>query len=89
MEKILLDYLKKHAGEWIKKVQLYLVSDEAGYSPETCGRVLRELEESGKIRVDYYKGKFAPRLARYAFNPPKEIRRTVEIINDVPHIVYK
>ena len=69
MEEKLLQYLKEHEGEWFKKVQLYVYSDELGYSPESCGRYLRYLEEKGKIKVDYYDGKFAKHLAKYSYNP--------------------
>ena len=69
MEKILLHYLKENQGKWFKKVHLYLLADENGYSPETCGRTLRDLAEVGRIKVDYYEGKFAKHLAKYSFNP--------------------
>lgn len=88
MEKILLDYLKNHEGEWVKKVALYVLADEHGYSPETAGRDLRELAEGGKIKVKYYDGKFAKNLAMYSYNPPLEKIRRVKIINGLPTIVY-
>lgn len=69
MEQILLNYLKSNKGNWFKKVQLYVLADEYGYSPETCGRILRDLAESGRIKVDYYDGLHAKNLAKYAYNP--------------------
>jgi hypothetical protein len=69
MEEKLLQYLKEHEGEWFKKVDLYVYSDSEGYSPESCGRYLRYLVEKGKIKVDYYNGKFAKHLSKYSYNP--------------------
>lgn len=89
METLLLNYLKNHEGEWIKKVALYVIADEGGYSPETCGRTLRTLAENGKIVVSYYDGKYAKNLAKYSYNPPKELRKTVEIIEGKPTLVMK
>ncbi len=88
MEEILLNHLKLHEGEWVKKVQLYLVSDEAGYSPETCGRTLRKLEEDGTIQVSYYDGKFAKNLAKYSYHPPKEFKKKVVFIDGKPTLTY-
>lgn len=65
LEAKLLSHLDANIG-WHKKVSLYVLADQLGYSPETCGRCLRNAAESGKIRVDYYKGTYASRLARYA-----------------------
>lgn len=82
MEKILLNYLQNNQGTWFKKVHLYILADENGYSPETCGRTLRDLAEVGRIKVDYYEGKFAKHLARYAFNPiENKPKIEIEIIN--------
>ena len=88
MKKILLNYLKLHEGEWFKKVHLYVLADENGYSPETCGRELRALEEEGKINVSFYDGKYTSNLVKYSYNPPKEKVRTVKIINNVPTEVW-
>lgn len=65
LETKLLNYLDSNIS-WHKKVSLYVVADEWEYSPETCGRCLRNLANEGKVRVDYYKGKYANKLARYA-----------------------
>lgn len=68
----LLEYINNNGDEWHKKVSLYLIADELGYSPETAGRKLRELEQEGKIKVDYYNGKYSKHLARYASNGYEE-----------------
>jgi len=78
MEKILLDYLKKSEGQWFKKVNLYVLADDHGYSPETAGRALRDLAEKGKIKVDYYNGKYSKNLAKYSYNP-QEKKTMIEI----------
>lgn len=87
MEKILLKYLKENEGKWFKKVELYILADNAGYSPETCGRTLRDLAEQKKVKVDYYDGKYAKHLAKYSYNPI-ELKRKVEIINGNAYITY-
>lgn len=69
LEKILLNYLKENEGQWFKKVSLYVLADENGYSPETAGRLLRDLAESGRIKVAYYDGQFSKNLAKYSYNP--------------------
>lgn len=89
MKNILLNYLKAHEGEWFKKVALYILADEAGYSPESAGRELRALEEDGKISKAFYDGKYVTNLVKYSYNPPKELKRTVEIIDGKPTIVMK
>lgn len=60
----LYKYLIANPG-WHRKVQLYVVSDNLGFSPESGARKLRELAEEGKIKVEYYKGRWARRLAKY------------------------
>ena len=80
MENELYSYFIRHEGEWFKKVQLYVIADEAGYSPETCGRTLRDMAKIGTISVGYYDGKYAKNLAKYAYKPP-EVK--------IPTITYK
>ena len=80
MKEQLLKYLKEHNGQWFKKVELYVLADELGYSPETCGRELRKLAEEKQIKVGYYDGKYAKNLAKYAYNPEIK-KRIIEIIN--------
>jgi len=72
MKKLLLNYLISHSGEWFKKVHLYVLADENGYSPESCGRELRALEEEGKIEKQFYDGKYVSNLVKYSYNPPPE-----------------
>ena len=57
-------YLLANPG-WHRKVQLYVVADNLGFSPESGARKLRELAEEGKIKVEYYKGKWARKLCKY------------------------
>lgn len=57
-------YLVNTPG-WHKKVSLYVIADGLGFSPESGARKLRELAEEGKIKVEYYKGKYAKNLAKY------------------------
>ena len=79
LQQHILDYLKQNAGQWHKKVSLYMFADELGYSPETVGRELRDLAESGKIKVEYYNGKYSKNLAKYSYNPVV-VQRKFEII---------
>ncbi len=83
MEERLYNYLKEHQGEWFKKVHLYTLADNWGYSPESCGRYLRYLEEKGKIKVGYYDGKFSKHLAKYSYNP-RQAKVTIEIRDGQP-----
>ena len=87
MEKILLNYLKDNPKQWFKKVELYILADEVGYSPETCGRCLRDLANQKRIYVDYYNGKYSRHLAKYSYNPNTK-KRKVEIINNKAYITY-
>lgn len=82
MEKILLSYLKANKGIWFKKVSLYVLADESGYSPETCGRALRDLAKEGLIKVEYYKGTFAKNLAKYSYDPTPKQSRFTEVLKD-------
>ena len=65
LKNILLTEIENTQG-WISKGQLFLLSEQNGFSPENGGRRLRELESEGKIQVSYYQGKKGQRLARYA-----------------------
>jgi len=83
MEERLYNYLKAGEGNWFKKVELYVLADEWGYSPESCGRYLRYLVEKGKIKVSYYDSKFAKHLAKYSYNPTPDVTpKLVEVIKD-------
>jgi hypothetical protein len=89
MEEILYNYLKANQGEWFKKVHLYTLADEHGYSPETAGRCLRDLAESGKIEVGYYDGKFSKHLAKYSYNPQGDFKMIqIKMIDGKPTAVY-
>jgi len=65
LEQKLLQYINENEG-WHKKVSLFVVADDWGYSPETVGRGLRKLAEKNKINVDYYDGKYSKNLAKYS-----------------------
>jgi len=82
LEQRLLSYLKEHEGQWVKKVSLFVLADEFGYSPETAGRLLRDLAENGKIQVAYYDGQFAKNLAKYSYKPVQQVKRPTIIIDD-------
>jgi len=88
LENKILQYLKEKEGIWHKKVELYSLSDSWGYSPETCGRILRELAEKKIIEVDYYDGKYAKHLCKYAYNPPPKLKQVVEFIGNVAKLKY-
>lgn len=57
-------YLLANKG-WHKKIDLYVVADRLGFSPESAGRKARLLVEEGKIKVEYYRGRWARKLAKY------------------------
>lgn len=88
----LYNHLKKNEGKWVKKVQLYVLADELGYSPESVGRDLRYLEEDEKSGVErgYYDGKYAKGLVKYSYKPLPEVKpKLVEIIKDgIPIMMY-
>lgn len=65
LKQLLLNKINSTEG-WLSKGSLYVIAEQEEYSPENVGRRLRELEEEGKIIVDYYKGKRNQTLARYA-----------------------
>lgn len=65
LKQLLLNEINAFQG-WMTKGQLYLVAEREEYSPENCGRRLRELAEEGKIQVDTYRGKRNQELVRYS-----------------------
>ena len=67
---VLLEHLKQNRG-WHKKSELYAVAED--WSPETCGRTLRELEEA--------KG-----LAKYAFEKQPELKTKVELVDGIARV---
>jgi len=78
----ILRYINQQEG-WVKKVDLYILADQLGYSPESAGRMVRELCLENKVKVDYYDGKFAKNLAKYC-RLSHEVKKPkyVEIIRD-------
>lgn len=77
LKNLLLKYLQENEG-WHRKVSLFVLGDEWGFSPESIGRKLRELESEGKIFVEYYDGKFSKNLAQYS-TKKREQKKVVEI----------
>lgn len=71
----------KNAPGWHKKASLYVVAEENGYSPETAGRVLRELAEEGTIAVEYYTGQRKQKLSKYSYDKPAEKKLIIKIID--------
>lgn len=51
----LLSYLERNSPNRIHGGELQRLSMEAGYSAQNAGRRLRELENEGKIEVEYVK----------------------------------
>lgn len=85
-EKVLQQYLDSNLG-FHRKVNLYAIAED--WSPETVGRALRTLHEQGKIKVNYYDGKYAKHLAMYASNlteAPKKMK--VVMVDGIPKAVY-
>lgn len=80
LKKKLLEYLQTNAG-WHKKVHLFVVAEQMGYSPETAGRRLRELADEGQIKAGYYNGQFAKNLTKYTADqvPITESVKIVEV----------
>ena len=82
-------YLVANKG-WHKKIDLYFVADRLGFSPESAGRKARLLVEEGKIKVDYYKGKYARNLARYTADEiPVESKIQVVLVDGIWKAIMK
>ncbi len=79
LRKELENYLNSQEG-FIKKVHIFVVADGWGFSPETCGRALRQLAEEGKIQVSYYDGKWAKNLAMYARKGEVQVKPKVQLV---------
>lgn len=65
LKRQLLEHINNNE-DWLKKVELYVLGDEWGYSPESVARCCRTLAEEGAIQVSYYDGKWSKGLAKYA-----------------------
>lgn len=76
----LIKYLQSEQGKWLKKVNIFVIADTWGYSPETVGRCLRTLAEELKISVDYYDGTHSKNLAKYSYKPVLKERTIKEAI---------
>jgi len=72
----LLSYINSNEG-WHKKVNLFVVADDWGYSPETVGRSLRTLAENKEIQVSYYDGVYSKNLAKYASLDTIEVKKRI------------
>lgn len=81
-EQVLMEHFLRHGAVWFKKVDLYSVAED--WSPETVGRTLRDMEESKKITVGKYDGKYAKGLAKYILGNYEAPRKpTYKVINGV------
>lgn len=86
MKKALKEKLHKYINDndgWHKKVDLFVLGDQWGYSPESTSRRLRDLEEEGLILKDTYNGTHAKNLMKYAkLNTPLPSKPSYEIIEE-------
>ncbi len=74
---VILNYINKHDG-WVKKVTLYAEAED--WSPETVGRLCRDLEKESEIKVDYYKSRYTKRrLAMYSKKDYFQPKQKVEV----------
>ena len=87
-KEILINYLKEHEGIWIRKGALYSVAEEAGFSPETGARKLREAANDGILHVEYYDGVKGQKLAKYAYNPAQEKKLSIKVVDGVAYQIY-
>jgi hypothetical protein len=62
-KEIILEHINSTQG-WVKKAEIYAIAED--WLAETVGRSCRELEEECKIQKDYYEGKYAKGLVKYA-----------------------
>lgn len=74
LKSILLNYINSQEN-WITKGELGIITEKAGYLPESCGRHLRFMAGGAtkkypnhipEILVSYYKGKRGQILSRYS-----------------------
>lgn len=90
LKTILLNHINSTTG-WQGKGSMYMVGEQEEFSPESVGRILRDLEEENLIQVSYYKGKRKQTLARYAkigevSNPPV-IKNIQEIYDSFGNLI--
>jgi len=87
LKQIILNHIN-NSKDWINKGEIYCLSQNEGYSPETGARICRQLAEDKLIQVSYYRGKRNQTLSRYARlgEQPKPKRR-VELVNGVPFLI--
>lgn len=85
---IIENHFNANINVWIKKVDIFVLANEYGYSPETTCPLLRKWEREGKIVKGKYDGKYAKGLIQYLKGtpPPKQIPRMVE--RDGKMIIY-
>lgn len=83
---VILDYLKANPKTWVKKVQLYVICED--WSPETVGRILRDLEhdETSGVKVGYYDGRWSKNLAQYSYGEVPKKTHGVIIKDGVAYI---
>lgn len=59
-------------NKYIHKGEILRLATEAGYENENAGRRLRELENEGKVDVEYVKGR-ASKEAVYRYSPTYDL----------------
>lgn len=79
IKKQIVIWLNQNTG-FHKKVDMFVLGDTWGYSPETIGRALRQLAENKEINVDYYNGTYAKNLAKYASLSVKKSTPKVQLV---------
>ena len=85
-KEVVLAYINSQ-DNWITKGQIYMVAQEAEFSPESGAREARRLAEHNEIQKSSYDGKYAKGLVRYAkLTIPKVTKPKIEIqiINNKP-----
>lgn len=76
----LIDYLKQNPG-WHRKVHLFVLGDEWGYSPVTIDRKLRLAAELKEIQDGEYDGRYAKGLKKYCYDKPVERKLTIKVVD--------
>lgn len=76
LTKIINDHFNANLNVWIKKVDLFVLANEYGFSPETTCPLLRRMERNGEIIKGKYDGKYAKNLVQY-LKGKQEITKTI------------
>lgn len=89
LKKLLINYLNANDG-FHTKGYLGHLAEQWGYSSDSASRCLRQLTEDKEIANEYYNGKYAKNLVKYARLGEKKVRNlpTIMIIDGIPKAVY-